>query len=116
MTIEVNRAEAEGIFKKAEERVYAGVEPCDDITTGSGGSRKIIASRANVSEQLVQRAITIKKHRPDLFQRIFNGWYDDLGKEVPESHHQASRLLLNMLELSTLGLFSFDILLLIERD
>ncbi|MBE5396675.1 hypothetical protein [Brevibacillus borstelensis] len=80
---EINRAEAEGLFAEAELRMKAGI-PADPTNPGSEGrkeTREIIAARLGISVKPVQQAITIKRKRPDLYQRLFNG-YDDNGKEV----------------------------------
>jgi hypothetical protein len=87
--IEINRAEAEGLFEEAERRKDVGRREGGrgkkkNLTVTSPESfetRQIIAIRAGVGEQTVQRAITIKRKRPDLYQRLFNG-YDENGKEV----------------------------------
>ncbi|WP_340673161.1 hypothetical protein [Brevibacillus agri] len=90
---EINRAEAEGLFEEAESRIYAageygreggrGNKKETPVVMSSEGFtvRKLIAERVGVGEQVVQRALTIKRKRPDLYLRIFNG-YDDNGKEV----------------------------------
>ncbi|MCM3592495.1 hypothetical protein M4D58_17890 [Brevibacillus borstelensis] len=80
---EINRAEAEGLFEEAELRMKAGI-PVDPTNPGSEGrkeTREIIAARLGISVKPVQQAITIKRKRPDLYQRLFNG-YDETGKEV----------------------------------
>ncbi|EMT54784.1 MT-A70 family protein [Brevibacillus borstelensis AK1] len=87
--IEINRAEAEGLFEEAERKqIEGGYE-------GGRGKRKnlsakmrsglktsaIIADRAQVSQRAIEQAIEVKRKRPDLYQRLFNG-YDETGKEV----------------------------------
>lgn len=90
---EINRAEAEGLFEEAESRIYAAGEYGREGGRGNKKEtprglvprglrpREIIAQRTGVNERTVQQAITIKRKRPDLYQRLFNG-YDDNGKEV----------------------------------
>lgn len=56
--------------------------PVTNSSQGFYKTRKIIARRANVGEEIVQRLIAIKRKRPDLFQRVFEGWYDEKGREV----------------------------------
>lgn len=81
--IEINRAEAEGLFAEAELRMKAGIstDPTNPGSEGRKETREIIAARLGISVKPVQQAITIKRKRPDLYQRLFNG-YDENGKEV----------------------------------
>lgn len=93
VAIEINRAEAEGLIERGKQLRKEGGKfggrgkkrknLRDPGPQGFGGrTRKIIADRAGVSEKPVRQLLAIKEKRPDLFQRIFNGWYKDNGKEM----------------------------------
>lgn len=95
VAIEINRAEAEGLFERGKQaQIEAGKygklggrgnkhkTPVRTRAQGFQKTRDIIAERAGVHSSTVQKLLTIKIKRPDLFQRVFNGWYDEKGREV----------------------------------
>ncbi|MCR8982294.1 ParB N-terminal domain-containing protein [Brevibacillus laterosporus] len=96
IAIAINQADEEGVFAEAEARIQAagahGSEggrgnkketPRNQSSEGfKERPRDTIATRLDISVKPIQQVLTIRKERPDLYLRIFDGWYDERGKEV----------------------------------
>jgi len=94
VAIEINRAYAEGLIECGKQARKEGGKlgvrgnkrktPSPTLVKGfrMREPRYIVAERSGVSPNTAQKLITIKRKRPDLFQRVFEGWYREDGKEM----------------------------------
>lgn len=86
--IVLNSDDARRIAEEARKRSLANLrkgdvppERAEMPTRSNERLRDILGKKAGVSGRNIQNLMDIKKKRPDLYRRIFNG-YDESGKEV----------------------------------